>query len=151
MGICTGSIDDDTLDLIRGIISANVALHALENEFFAKCLKMDLTSVRTFRYDRLPKTYELMKDAIDSKLSEALTVSLITDIWTNKIVADYIALGAFILNKFYQHEFLVIGMTSMSGNHTAENIKIVLESLINQYKFNKRLARGNTLFSWPFF
>jgi hypothetical protein len=84
-----------------------------------------------------------LKESINKKLDEALTISFITDIWTNKIKADFLALAAVIVNKFYQHEFLVIGMTSMSGSHTAENIKIVLEKLINSYSFNKNLAHGN--------
>ena len=137
----SGILDSDTLDLIKGIISANIALSQLENEIFARCLKMELTSVRTFRYDRLPRAYELMKDFINKKLDEALTISFITDIWTNKIIADFLALAAILVNKFYQYEFLV--MTSMSGSHTAENIKIVLEEIINSYSFNKNLAHGN--------
>ena len=139
-------MDSDTLDLIKGIISANIALSQLENETFARCLKMELTSVRTFRYDRLPRAYELMKDFIYKKLDEDLTISFITDefyFWTNRIIADFLALAAILVNKFFQHEFLVIGMRSMSGSHTAENIKIVLEEIINSYSFNKNLAHGN--------
>ena len=126
-----GTLDNDTYDLIRGIISANISLNQLENENFARCLRMEITSVRTFRYDRLPKAYELLKDLINKKLNEAITICLITDIWTNIVIADFIALCAMILNKNHHHEFLVIGMTSMPGNHTAENIKKVLEYLIN--------------------
>ena len=57
---CSPKIDDETLDLIRGIISANIYLNALENENFARCLKMELRSVRTFRYDRLPSVFVMM-------------------------------------------------------------------------------------------
>ena len=57
---CSPKIDDETLDPIRGIISANISLNALENENFARCLKMELRSVRTFRYDRLPSVFVMM-------------------------------------------------------------------------------------------
>jgi hypothetical protein len=134
-------LDGDTLDLLKGIISANIALSQLENEIFARCLynlhEMELKSVRTFRYDRLPKAYELLKESINKKLDEALTISFITDIWTKKIMADFLALATIIVNKFHQHNLLVIGMTSMPGSHTAENIKIVLGKLINSYSFYK--------------
>ena len=110
---------------------------------------MEISSVRTFRYDILPQVYEMMIKEIDNKLSNAITISFITDIWTNKIMADFLALGAVILNKYYQHEFLVIGMTSMSDmNHTSENIKKLLEKLINGYSFNKRLAHGKYIFTF---
>jgi len=142
-------LDSNTLDLIRGVISANISLKTLENENFTRCLKMEISSVRTFRYDILPQVYEMMIKEIDNKLSNAITISFITDIWTNKIMADFLALGAVILNKYYQHEFLVIGMTSMSDmNHTSENIKKLLEKLINGYSFNKRLAHGKYIFTF---
>jgi hypothetical protein len=141
-------LDSYTLDLIRGVISANISLKTLENENFTRCLKMEISSVRTFRYKILPELYEMMIKEIDNKLSNAITISFITDIRTNKIMADFLALGAVILNKYYQHEFLAIGMTSMSDmNHTSENIKKILEKLINGYSFNKRLAHGKYIFT----
>ena len=97
----------------------------------------------TFRYTKLPKCFEQMKKIIDSELSNAKTISLITDIWTNKILADFIALAAIIVNESFEKELLVIGMAPMSGDHTAENVKFEIEKNVNSYtKFNKTLANG---------
>ena len=70
-------------------------------------------------------------------------MALITDIWSNKILADFLALGVLILNQYHKQELFVIGMESMGGNHTSEAIKGVLEEIINRYSFNNRLAKGN--------
>jgi hypothetical protein len=40
-----------------------------------------------------------MVKAIDKKLQNARTISLITDIWTNKIFADFLAIGVLIVNQ----------------------------------------------------
>ena len=64
-------IDDDTFNLLRAIISANLPLAILENEHFAKCLNLALTSIKTFRNSILPRIYDLMIKAIDKKLENA--------------------------------------------------------------------------------
>ena len=92
-------IEDDTFNLVRAFISANLPFAILENEHFALCLKMQLASVKTFRNSILPRVYQLMVKAIDKKLQNARTISLITDIWTNKIFADFLAIGVLIFNQ----------------------------------------------------
>ena len=138
-------IDDNTFNLVRAIISANLPLAILENEDFARFLNMELNSIKTFRNSTLPRVYDLMIQAIEKKLDHAKTMALITDIWSNKILADFLALGVLILNEYHRQELFVIGMESMEGNHTSEAIKGVLEDIINRYSFNKRLAKGNYL------
>ena len=64
-------IDDDTFNLVRAIICANLPLAILENEHFAKCLNLALTSIKTFRNSILPRIYDLMIKAIDKKLENA--------------------------------------------------------------------------------
>jgi uncharacterized membrane protein YheB (UPF0754 family) len=118
-------LDDATYDLIRYIISSNTALAQLENVHFQKLLesKMNVPCIRTFRDSKLPQVYQQLLDAINKKLDEALSICLISDIWTNKIMADFIALAVFIVNKFKEREFMVIGMMGMPGNHTSENVQ----------------------------
>ena len=36
----------------------------------------------------------------------------------------------------------MIGLQSMDGDHTAENIKEAIENLVNHYKFDKNLISG---------
>ena len=142
----TKLIDDNTFELVRAVISANLPLAILENEHFAKCLKMDLCSVKIFRNDVLPKAYNLMIKAIDKKLNNAKFIYFITDIWTNKNMADFLALAAIIVKDNDKPELCVIGMKSMEGDHTAEHIKIVIEDIVNGFKFNKNIAKGLMIF-----
>ena len=143
-------LDNNIYDLIRYIISSNTAMLQLENEFFVKLLepKMKIPCIRTFRYTHLPSIYRQMLDAINDKLDKALTICLITDIWTNRIMADFIGLAAIIVNESFKQELLVIGMTSMTGNHTSENIKNQIEFLVNSYKFNKLKSHGNKIITF---
>ena len=83
-----------------------------------------------------------MKKIIDSELSKAKTISLITDIWTNKIMADYLALACIYIDKNYKEKMLVLGLSEMDGSHNAENIKIVIEKIINNYAFDKRKIKS---------
>ena len=112
-------LDDETYDLIRMMVSTNLPLAVFENDNFAKCLRMELTSVKIFRYTKLPKCFEQMKKIIDSELSKAKTISLITDIWTNKIMADYLALACIYIDKNYKEKLLVLCLSEMDGNHFA--------------------------------
>ena len=59
----------------------------------------------------------------NTKLKEASLVWLITDIWTNKSNVDFIALGASLINEYFEKEILIINMWPMSGTHAIENIK----------------------------
>jgi hypothetical protein len=140
-----GILDEKTYDLVRYIVSSNTALDQLQNIHFAKLLanNMTLPGLKSFRYQTLPLVYSLMKDTIELKISKALSCCFITDIWTNKILADFIALAAIIVNESFEKELLVIGMAPMSGDHTAENVKFEIEKIVNSYsKFNKTLANG---------
>jgi hypothetical protein len=71
----------------------------------------------------LPSIYGHLLKIIDNKLEKALTICLVTDIWTNRTMADFIGLAAIIINECFQQELLVIGFNPMTGNHTSENIK----------------------------
>ena len=98
---------------------------------------MSSPSIKSFRYDKLPEVYYQMRQIIDKKLNEASSVTLIADIWTNKIYANFIGLAAVIVNALQERELVVIGMKSMDGDHTAENVQRNLEEIINEYKCNK--------------
>ena len=78
-----------------------------------------------------------MKTVITNKLVDAKFITLITDIWTNASMIDYLALGASIINTSFIKEILIIGMVKMSGSHNAENIKKAIEIIINKLNFNK--------------
>ena len=133
--------------MMKLLILVEVLFHQIyfehENENFARCLKMELWSVITLRYDNFPSVFEMMKDEIDNRLSKGLTIWLVAGIWTSKVIADFLAVAVLILNKCFEREFMVSGMKQMSGDHTAENVKVVLAGIINDYEFNKRLSKWN--------
>ena len=134
-------IDDNTLNLVRAIVSANLPLDILENEHFAKCLKMELTSVKHFRYGILPRQFYLTMDAIDKKLSKAKAVFFVTDVWTNRALADFLALASLVVNQNLKVRLLVLGMQPMNGDHTSKNIKAANEEIVNNFTFDKKLAK----------
>lgn len=75
--------------------------------------------------------------AVELKLTNALSVSLIVDIWTNRVNADFMGVGANLICSTFQTELIVIGMERMPGIHNAENIGLTIEKIINSYNFDK--------------
>ena len=75
--------------------------------------------------------------SIEKKIQNALSVCLIVDIWTNRIMSDFIGLGASLIKDRFQKELFIIGLTRMNGAHNAENIKQRVEYMINKYSFDK--------------
>lgn len=85
----------------------------------------------------MPTVLEKLMSFLSSKLNNAETVTLIVDIWTNKINADFIALAACYTDKNFFKQIHVIGMMRMPGSHCAENIKQGIEEIVNKYDFDK--------------
>ena len=52
-------------------------------------------------------------------------------------MVDYLGLGAAIIDTSLKKEILLIGMIRMTGPHSAEYIKIAIESILNELDFNK--------------
>ena len=71
---------------------------------------------------------ELLYEAINEKLEDAVSVCLVSDIWTNKQMLDFMGLSANIINNNFEKKAIVIGMMLMPGNHCAENIKIAIDN-----------------------
>ncbi len=90
----------------------------------------------------LPEVYHELCKHIGKKLESAKYISLIADIWTNVRMSDYMGLAASLTYNLTQRETLVIGFRRMINaskvGHTAENIKVTIESIINEFTFNKQ-------------
>lgn len=69
-------------------------------DFFA-CLDPDLKcpSYHDFRHNVVPNALNSLKRAIEIKLKQAASITLIVDMWVNKSQCDFIALGAAIINE----------------------------------------------------
>ena len=109
----------------------------LENEHFAKCLKMELTSVKHYRYSILPRVFSLMMDAFDKKLRKAKALFFVTDILTNRALADFLALASLVVNQALKVEMLVLGIKPKDGDHISENIKDAIEVIVHNLTFDK--------------
>ena len=83
-----------------------------------------------------------MYEKIEKKLENAAYISLIPDIWTSKRMLDFCATAVSKMSETFQREILVVGMGKMPGNHYAENIKAIMETLINRYEFDKSKIKG---------
>ena len=104
--------------LITFFITSDIALEALKNsslEYLLKKIGMKSPSYYSFRNNLLPSVMKKLIEAIEIKLKEAETICLITDIWSNRINVDYIALGANITSKNFEKETLILSMMPMQG------------------------------------
>ena len=117
--------------------------------------KIKTPDYRTFVNGLLPKVMQEIHEKILSKLNQATSISLITDIWTNKQLKDFIAVVASIINSKFQKELVVIGFSRMPGKHNAENVKKAVEVIVNKYEFDKNKISSirnnrNLLFNYNF-
>ena len=131
--------------LVYHFIASNSALTQLNEKSFIKiCEKAGIKIVnrKAFTKRILQDAMSKLKKKIEVKLNSAYRVFLITDIWTNKQMLDFIAVSANIIYENFDKETLVIGMMKMPGPHNAENIKICVEDIINEYNFDKTKVDG---------
>ena len=77
-------------------------------------------------------------------LNKAVSICLISDIRTSKQMLDFMGVAAAIVNEFGDREIIVIGMQLMQGIHNAENIKVAIESIVNEYDFDKGIIHGHS-------
>jgi len=75
----------------------------------------------------------LLYSEIEYILVKAFSICLISDIWTNKAMLDFMGLAVNIIDRFFVRRTLIIGMKLMPGAYNAENIIEVLMDLINRY------------------
>ena len=91
----------------------------------------------------IPSLMDKLYNVIEQKLDDALVITLILDIWTNKVGADYIAVAVSSTNSSWNHEVFTVGMMLMPGAHNAETIKVAVQEMMNKYmKFNKGKIQG---------
>ena len=81
---------------------------------------------------------------INLLLKKATSICLITDIWTNKQMLDFMGVAAAFINDNCEREILVIGLKLMPGRHNAENVKKAIESIVNEYDFDKSCIHGHS-------
>ena len=129
-------ISDDEFKLVKIFISSNTAIAQLENETLRDLLHFKIPCVQTFTNTLLPSIFEKVRNAINMKCQEAENICLISDIWTNQRMHDFIGLVFSLINANFEREFVVMGMMIMPGNHCAEHIQEATQDLVNEYDFD---------------
>ena len=123
------------MDLIKYFLSSNQAASELQNTYLISLLNMidgiKIPATKSFATTLLPNIIKKLQIALGDKLKIGKYVILIVDIWTTPQMADFLGLGACIINSNFEKEFYVIGITRMPGAHNSENIQIAIESIIN--------------------
>ena len=75
-----------------------------------------------------------MYTGIEDEFFEVVSISLMSDIWTNKLMLDIMGVAFNMINAKFQKKTIVVGMMVMPGNHNAENIALALMTLVNRYQ-----------------
>jgi hypothetical protein len=145
----TQSTNNEML-LVYHFMASNSALTQLKEKSFLKiCEKagIEVPNVKTFKRRILPNAMKMLKKKIEAKLESSARICLLTDIWTNKQMLDFIAVSANLIFENFDKETVVIGMMKMPGPHNAENIKFCVEKIVNKYKFEKSKVDGMKTFA----
>jgi hypothetical protein len=137
-------INDHQLNLIKYFISSNSALQELKNPNLISITipELKMPSEYVFRNTLLPEVMKNLRKCQENKLNNAETISLMTDLWTNRANSDFIAVAASCSNSCFDREIFIIDMVRMEGRHTAENIKKAIEIMINKFEFDKSKISG---------
>lgn len=102
-----------------------------------------IDSISTFRYRILPIVVEKMNREINNRLTQARYITLVVDCWTSQLPAvEYLGLAAQCINSRFEKRMIIVGMQEIIGGHSAENIKIAIENIVNKFTFNKTKIKG---------
>lgn len=137
-------LSDEVLRLIKYIVNSNISLSDLKNPEFHAILdkKIQVPSYHIFRNRLLPEVLQKLHRIFTCKLNTAVSIALVTDIWTNRSNSDFIALGAVICKADLSKELIIIGLERMKGSHCAENIRSSINEMTNKYDFDKSKIVG---------
>ena len=64
---------------------------------------------------------------VNQKLTEAVSICLVTDIWSSLAVISFLGLAAMMINDKFEKEIIIIGLTEMRLPQNAENVNKAIE------------------------
>jgi len=129
-------IDDKAMALAKFFIECNIPIIACENKNLRYLVDRNLGKCG-FKNRILPQLMNKLNSKLEQKLTEAVSICLVTDIWSSVAVIPFLGLAAMIINDKFEKEIIIIGLTEMSLPQNAENVKKAIESIINGFNFNK--------------
>ena len=130
-------------------IDTNMPITIVKNAFFIDFVNQ---TIKCPTYDHLrnqiigsimSKLFEKIQD----KLLSAITISIMVDLWSSRVMAGYIGLGAVCAFPDAHRELVVIDFKAFSDRHTAENVKNEIETMVNKYNFKKAKLNGNKAYN----
>jgi hypothetical protein len=132
-------INDVTYNLALYFVTSDEALKSVCNSFLRKVVKPEagVISATRMRNDILPFVMDKLISEMNKKLNRGVSVSLICDIWSNKMNTAFLGVAASVLYADFSRESIILGIRQVLGSHTVENVKITLENLVNEFEFNK--------------
>jgi hypothetical protein len=132
-------INDVTYNLALYFVTSDEALKSVCNPFLRKVVKPEagVISSTRMRNDILPFVMDKLISEMNKKLNRGVSVSLICDIWSNKMNTAFLGVAASVLYADFSRESIILGIRQVLGSHTVENVKITLENLVNEFEFNK--------------
>jgi len=82
------TIDDATLNIVKLFLTTNSSFVHIKNKYLNNLIHKNeqISSYEKLRYDVLPLVVKSLKDEIDRKCDKAISISLIPDCWTAKII-----------------------------------------------------------------
>ncbi len=141
-------IDNETLKIVKYFIASNTAASEFDSVYFRELLssfKIKIPCSKTFSEVILKSVMDKLAVVINKKLEDSCSICLISDIWTSKQMLDFMGLAANLIDRNFEKSTIVIGMCLMPGKHNAENIKLAIENIINNFEFDKSIINGKRI------
>lgn len=135
-------LPENTFNLLKYFISSDTALDQINNQFLRKvlCPNIKVYSVWTFRYKLIPAVMKKLKSSITQKLNMAEFITLVTDGWTGQFSnMEYWAVCAQTVNSSWQTELITIGMVETPRGHSAEELQIAIQNIVNEFNFDLKI------------
>jgi hypothetical protein len=131
------------LNLVKFFVSSYQILSDLQNQHFRQLIdsSIKIPSYVYFRNSFLPEVCEMLSKELETKLKEAKYVTIIPDVWEYNFV-HRLGLGATLVYDSFQTDLVILGIEVIAGS-SAEEVKPVIESIINRYSFDKNKITGS--------
>ena len=126
-------------------IGSSLPVNILREEKFVSFVNLTINcpSPEYLRNTLLESVLSKLLNRIQKKLRQAISISLMIDLWSNRVMTGYIGLGAVCTFSDGHRELMILDLQAVTEKHTAENVKIEIENMVNSFDFDKSKLNGN--------
>ena len=125
--------------MAKFFISSNTSLKDFRNPYLTHLLNqagIQNYSSKTFKRTIIPDIMKQVKNGLKDKLNRAKSITMITDLWSNKQMIPFLGLAVSCTFENLEQQNYVIGLKRIYGKHNAENIKVLIEEILSEYEFD---------------